>query len=41
MKPVLMIVAAFLVLIAAWSTLVIVALKHSPEVITVETGSQR
>jgi len=39
MKAVLMIVAAFLLLIAAWSTLIVVALKHSPETISVSRPS--
>jgi hypothetical protein len=35
MKSVLMIIAAFVILLAAWSTLVVIAVKHSPEVIAV------
>jgi len=35
MKFVLMIIAAFVVLLSAWSTLVFIAVKHSPEVIAI------
>jgi hypothetical protein len=31
MKPVLLIILAFLLLIGAWSALITVAVKHSPE----------
>jgi len=36
MKSVLMIIAAFVILLTAWSTLVFIAVKHSPEVIAIE-----
>lgn len=35
MKAVLMIIGAFLVLIGAWSAMIVVAVKHAPERITV------
>ena len=31
MKPILLIILAFLLLIAAWSSLITIAMKHSPQ----------
>lgn len=40
-RPWLFVVCAFLLLIAAWSSLIFVAAKFSPQQITVQTGKSR
>ncbi len=40
-RPWLFVVFAFLLLVAAWSSLIFVALKFSPEQITVKTEGSR
>ena len=40
-RPWLYVAAAFLLLIAAWSSLIVIAVKHSPERITVQTSNSK
>ncbi|MFD2255311.1 hypothetical protein ACFSSA_01365 [Luteolibacter algae] len=38
-RPWLFVIAAFLLLIAAWSSLIFIAVKHAPETITVQSSN--
>ncbi len=40
-RPWLFVIFAFLLLIAAWSSLIFVATKYAPEQITITTGKAR
>ena len=40
-RPWLFVIAAFLLLITAWSSLIFIAVKHTPQTIPLETASQK
>jgi hypothetical protein len=40
-RPWLYVTGAFLLVIAAWSSLIFIAVKHAPQTITVETAGSR
>jgi hypothetical protein len=40
-RPWLYVAAAFLLLIAAWTSLIFIAVKHSPERIPIETANSK
>jgi hypothetical protein len=41
LRPWLFVTAAFLLLISAWTSLIFIAVKHTPETIPLETAVQK